>query len=61
MWMCNVRCEDIISPEELRSRLKLKSIRNDGRMEECVCLVNVEPSRLLIVSTEYDLGKHGMR
>ena len=26
-WMCNVRPEDRISVEELRTRLKLKSIR----------------------------------
>ena len=30
-------------------------------MEETLSLVNVESSRLVVVSLENDLGKHGMR
>ena len=71
-WMCNVRPEDRIFIEELRTRLKLKSMRvlEDGRlkwfgylerMKRVVGLVKAEPAGLAIVSTEDDQRKHGMR
>ena len=37
IWMCNVRSEDRICAEELRNRLKLKSIREclQDRRQQC--------------------------
>ena len=70
-WLCNVLSEDRISAEELRARLKLKSMREclqDRRLQWLCYLegmkegaLNVEPSRLPVVSPEGDCGKHGMR
>ena len=70
-WLCNVLSEDRISAEELRTRLKLKSMREclqDRRLQWLCYLegmkesaLNVEPSRLPVVSPEGDCGKHGMR
>ena len=72
--LCNVRPEDKISAVELRSKLKLNSIQEclqDRRLqwfghlegiEENMCSnANVEPSRLVIVFSEDNLGKHGIR
>lgn len=64
-WMCNV-----ISGEELRSRLKLKSVTERSRernlqrfgfLEEVLDLVHVASLRFSAVSTKDNLGKHGMR
>ena len=69
----DVRPENRTSDEELRTRLKLKSMRvYFHRMEDCndlfiwkkskrvLSLVNEEPSRLVVVSPEDDQGKHVM-
>ena len=72
-WIDNVRPDNKISAEELQIRLKLMAVKQylqDRRLQwfghleiwkRVPGLVNVEPSELLIVSLEDDLGKHGIR
>ena len=71
-WMYNVRPEDSISAEKLRIGLRMMSIGNVYRTEDCsgliiqkewkrvLGLVNVKPSRLAVVSPEDDQRKHRM-
>ena len=70
-WMCSGSPEDRFSPVEVRTRLKLKSLMEYlqdktlqcfGHLErmEVLSLVNVEPSRLVVVSPEDDLLKLGI-
>ena len=69
-WKFNVRPEDRISVENLRSKLKWSSVEECvqdrrlqwfGPVERMLGLVTVEPSRLVVVSLGNDIGKHGMR
>ena len=71
-WTYNVRPGDRIPAEEFRSRLKLNSMREVYRIKTTTSLViwkewkrmfglvNVEPLRLVVVSPEDNLEKHGV-
>ena len=70
-WMCSVGSVDRISVEELRTRLKLNSMREYlqdrtlqwfgllKKLKGMVDLVNVETSSLGVVTPEDVVGKHG--
>ena len=69
--MCSIRCEDRISDDELK--LNWITCRNVYEIEgynglvmkkdwrRVLGLVNVEPSMLVVVSPEGDLGKSGIK
>ena len=70
-WMCSVGPVDRISAEELRTRLKLNSMREYlqdmtlqwfgllKKLKGMVDLVNVETSSLGVVTPEDVVGEHG--
>ena len=72
-WMCNIRLEDRVSAEDLMARPKLLSMREclqdkyyNGfiiwkEWKGMHVLINIEPSKLVVVSPEDDLRKHGVR
>ena len=65
--MCNVRAEDRISAEELRTRFNLNKMRLCLQIEDyndfsrIIGVVHVEPSRLVVVSPEGNFRKRGLR
>lgn len=72
-WMCNVRPEHRISTKELKIRLNFNKVGNfygikdysdlviRKKWKRMLSLLNKESSRLVLVSSENYLRKHGMR
>lgn len=72
-WVCNVRPQHRISTKELKIRLNLNKVGNFYRIKDysdlvirkkckrMLSLLNKESSRLVLVSSENYLRKHGMR
>ena len=64
--MCNVRAEDRISAEELRTRFNLNKMRLCLQIEDyndfsrIIGVVHVESSRLVVVSPEGNFRKRGL-